>query len=137
MNLDMIEDPTVVSLQPPGWVWIGGGPYFHIPISNFIGWFFVTFFAIALFRCYEALKSESLEGARSIDVFVPVIYLAYLLGQVSRALQIGHPEFALIGFSSMFPCLNTGLNQELGAIVSKTPNMKPFCCICALPHMDL
>jgi uncharacterized membrane protein len=103
MNLDMIEDPAVVALQPPGWVWVGGGPYFNIPISNFIGWFFVTFFAIALFRFYEALKSESFDGARSIDVFVPVIYLAYLLGQVSQALHIGHPEFALIGFSSMFP----------------------------------
>lgn len=103
MNLDMIIDPVAVTPLNPGWVWIGGGPYFGIPISNFVGWFFVTFFAIALFRSYEAFKSESLEGARSIDFYVPVVYLTYLLINASRAIQIGHPEFALIGFSSMFP----------------------------------
>jgi uncharacterized membrane protein len=103
MNLDMILDPVAVSPQNPGWVWIGGGPYFEVPISNFIGWFFVTFFAVLLFRFYETLKSEPLEGARSIDVYIPVIYLAYFLVQASRAIEIGHPEFVLIGFSSMFP----------------------------------
>lgn len=103
MNLDMIIDPVSVSGQDPGWVWVGGGPFFGIPVSNFIGWFFVTFFAVLLFRFYELLKSEPLEGARSIDVYIPVIYLAYFLVEVSVAIQIGHPEFVLIGFSSMFP----------------------------------
>jgi uncharacterized membrane protein len=103
MNLDMILDPVAVSPQNPGWVWIGGGQYFGIPISNFIGWFFVSFSAILLFRSYEVLKSEALEGARSIDAYIPVIYLAYFLVQASRAIQIGHPEFVLIGFSTMFP----------------------------------
>lgn len=103
MNLDMILDPVAVSVQNPGWVWIGGGPYFGIPVSNFIGWFFVTFFAVLLFRLYEALKSEPLEGARSIDVYIPALYLTYFLVEASRAIQIGRPEFVLIGFSSMFP----------------------------------
>jgi uncharacterized membrane protein len=103
VNLDMLIDPVAVTPQNPGWVWIGGGPYFGIPISNFIGWFFVTFFAIALFRSYEAFKSKSPEGSGSIDFYVPVMYLTYLLVNASRAIQIGHPEFALIGFTSMFP----------------------------------
>jgi uncharacterized membrane protein len=102
-NLDMILDPVAVSRQNPGWVWIGGGPYFGIPFSNFIGWFFVSFFAVLLFRFYETLKSEPLEGARSIDVYIPVIYMSYFVVQASRAIQIGHPEFVLIGFSTMFP----------------------------------
>jgi uncharacterized membrane protein len=103
MNLDMILDPVAVTPQPPGWVWIGGGPYSHIPISNFIGWFFVTFFAVALFRSYEAFNSKSLVGARSIDVYVPVVYLIYFFIHASLAIQMGHPEFALIGFSTMVP----------------------------------
>ena len=103
MNLDMILDPVAVTAQPPGWVWIAGGPYFNIPISNFVGWFFVTFFAVALFRSYEAFRSKLWEGARSIDVFVPVVYLMYFLVHASLAIRMGHPEFALIGFSSMFP----------------------------------
>jgi uncharacterized membrane protein len=103
MNLDMILDPVAVSVQNPAWVWIGGGPYFGIPLSNFIGWFFVTFFAVLLFRSYETLKSEPIEGARSIDVYIPVIYLAYFLVNASGAIRISHPEFVLIGFSSMFP----------------------------------
>lgn len=103
MSLDMILDPVAVTPQNPAWVWIGGGPYFHIPISNFIGWFFVTFFAVALFRLYEAFKSESLEGARLVDAYIPIVYLTYFFIYASTAIQTGHPEFALIGFSSMFP----------------------------------
>jgi uncharacterized membrane protein len=102
MNLDMILDPVAVSLQTPGWVWIGGGPYFNIPLSNFIGWFFVTFFAILAFRVYERLKSESSEGV-TVDVFIPVLYLVYFAIQASLAVQIGHPELVLIGVATMFP----------------------------------
>jgi len=103
VNLDMIIDPVAVSQHIPSWVWIDGGPYFGIPLSNFIAWFIVTFLAVLLFRLYETLKSEPLGGARSVDVYIPVIYLVYFLVQASWAIQIGHPEFVLIGFSSMFP----------------------------------
>jgi uncharacterized membrane protein len=37
VNLDMILHPVAVSQHIPSWFWIGGGPYFGVPLSNFIG----------------------------------------------------------------------------------------------------
>jgi len=52
LNVDDSLDPVAVSQHIPSWVWIDGGPYFGIPLSNFIAWFIVTFLAVLLFRLY-------------------------------------------------------------------------------------
>jgi len=103
MNLDMILDPVYV--RSGGWVWQDGGAYFGVPISNFIGWFFVAFAATFIFRVYSLRKP--FDTAQKIDFifFAPVIAYA-IFGIVKYGVLsyvMGHTEYAVVGISVMFP----------------------------------
>lgn len=104
MNLDMIMDPLAVAPEIAGWVWIGGGPYFGVPISNFIGWFFVTFITTLIFRFYESY-STSPKLDRSFSLYIPILYATYFLIHAVQSIQINHIEFVLIGVATMGPFL--------------------------------
>jgi hypothetical protein len=39
---DVVMDPSGSTLAR-AWVWYGGGGYFGVPLSNFLGWFLVTY----------------------------------------------------------------------------------------------
>jgi putative membrane protein len=103
MNLDLVLDPVYV--RSGGWVWQDGGAYFGIPISNFIGWFFVAFVSTLIFRTYCLRKP--FDTAQKIDFifFTPVI--AYVIFGVVKygilSYVMGHVEYAIIGVSAMFP----------------------------------
>jgi uncharacterized membrane protein len=107
MNLDMIIDPIAVLPSVAAWVWIGGGPYFDVPISNFIGWFMVVFVATFIFRLYESRSKKTKIQEKEEYKFVyllPVVYLLYFLGHATKALNHGnHIEIVLIGAATMFP----------------------------------
>jgi putative membrane protein len=49
--LDLFMDP--IAVKSGDWTWLEGGPYFGIPIGNFIGWFFVVVLAMGTFRAVE------------------------------------------------------------------------------------
>jgi len=106
VNLDMILDPVAVAPQIAGWVWTGGGPYFGIPIGNFIGWFLVSAVAILIFRYYEAISSET-NPKYGLDIYlnlyIILIYFIYLLENAVRALTLGKIEYVLIGATTMMP----------------------------------
>jgi len=109
MNLDMILDPVSVAPGVAGWVWIGGGEYFGVPISNFIGWFLVAFIATFFFRLYLF----TIEKERYKNIFTPYIYmymvllyLIYLFIHGFIAISLLHNEYVLIGVAAMLPfCL--------------------------------
>lgn len=51
---DVVMDPAGSTLGK-AWVWFGGGGYFGVPLSNFLGWFLTTWlyfqlFALAAYR---------------------------------------------------------------------------------------
>ena len=50
---DLTMDPAMVSTVA-GWVWVEGGPYFGIPIRNFMGWVLVVVVIAFLYRRIEA-----------------------------------------------------------------------------------
>jgi len=106
MNLDMILDPVAVSPQIAGWVWTSGGPYFGIPIANYIGWFGVAAVAILIFRYYEGFKSDK-DSNYGFEVYsnlyIVVLYFLYLLENVVRAFTLGKMDYILIGVSTMMP----------------------------------
>jgi len=106
VNLDMILDPVAVSPQIAGWVWIGGGPYFGIPIANYIGWFFVAAGAILIFRYYES-RSIKINHDNGFDtylyLYIVLIYLMYLMENAVRAFTLGKVAYILIGITSMMP----------------------------------
>ncbi len=51
MAIDLILDPLQV--HQGSWSWLEGGPYFGVPIGNFIGWFMVGLLISLIFRTYE------------------------------------------------------------------------------------
>jgi len=48
---DLIMDPSFSTLQSI-WVWQSPGPYFGVPIMNFVGWFLVVFIFFQIFALY-------------------------------------------------------------------------------------
>ena len=101
MNLDLILDPIYVGFG--AWVWPAGGAYFGVPISNFLGWFFVAFAATLIFRIYSLNKPYEIE----VDIYYLAPVIAYaIMGIVKYGIVshvIGHIEYVVIGISVMFP----------------------------------
>lgn len=104
-NLDMLVDPVVVSTQ--GWFWIGGGPYFGVPISNFIGWFMVTFVFTFLFRLYESFKKvndlSKPINSLLISSSIIILYLIYFIIYGFIAILMGNQAYVLVGTTTMGP----------------------------------
>lgn len=104
VNLDMILDPVAVSQSIPGWIWIGGGPYFRIPISNFVGWFLVTFAATFIFRFFESFSSKKEYYLyTTLYLYIVIMYFLYFLKHASEAINMHHIEYVLIGGTTMLP----------------------------------
>ena len=63
-TFDLNADPFAVANS--WWVWIDGGPYFGVPIHNFVGWFIIAFVTFLL-HGYQMKKEKvpTLDGARS------------------------------------------------------------------------
>lgn len=62
---DVSQDP-VWSTYLHLWIWPRGGPYFGVPISNFLGWFltvYVIYQSFALYACRHAVRE--LQGKNS------------------------------------------------------------------------
>lgn len=106
-NIDMILDPVVVAGQ--GWIWVDGGPYYGIPINNFVGWFFVTFIATFLFRLYESVKPKT-DGSLTKSSFFTtlsmiLLFVMYFCIYAVSASKMGSPEYILIGAATMGPLI--------------------------------
>jgi uncharacterized membrane protein len=103
-NLDMLVDPVVVANH--AWFWIGGGEYFGIPISNFVGWFLVVFSVTFIFRIIEFAidrKDQMITENFVLSGTIISLYIMFLLVYGYTALLIGHPEYLLIGTTAMGP----------------------------------
>jgi len=112
LNIDMILDPVSVAPQVAEWVWVYGGPYFGIPISNFIGWFVITVSAILIFRCYEAFrpaKESNTELNIYSNLYILIIYIFFFLFNAVKAYNLGRIEYILIGTTTMMPFILIGL----------------------------
>ena len=112
VNLDMILDPVSVAPQVANWIWIGGGPYFGIPIGNFIGWLLVAGSVVFIFRCYEAIVSKS-DIHPEVDIFtylsIIILYMIYFFTYAAYALKLGKIEYILIGATTMWPFILIGM----------------------------
>ncbi|ADZ09135.1 protein of unknown function DUF422 [Methanobacterium lacus] len=106
-SIDMILDPVVVAGQ--GWIWIDGGPYYGIPINNFVGWFFVTFIATFLFRLYESVKPKNdgslTKGSFFTTLSMILLFVMYFFIYAVSAFKMGSPEYILIGVTTMGPLI--------------------------------
>jgi putative membrane protein len=48
---DLAQDPVWGTVLH-GWVWLDGGPWFGVPVSNYLGWFLIVFTIYLLFALY-------------------------------------------------------------------------------------
>ncbi|WMJ86021.1 carotenoid biosynthesis protein [Anaerocolumna sp. MB42-C2] len=50
---DVVMDPVMATINKE-WIWEDGGTYLGIPISNYLGWFFVVYVFLQLFAVFIA-----------------------------------------------------------------------------------
>ena len=50
---DLVIDPILSGPSIRAWVWETGGPYFGIPIQNYLGWLLTTFTVFLTYRAVE------------------------------------------------------------------------------------
>jgi len=50
---DLVVDPILSGPTVGAWVWERGGPYYGVPLQNFLGWIVTTFIVYLLYRSVE------------------------------------------------------------------------------------
>ena len=82
---DLAQDPVWATILH-GWVWIDGGPWFGVPVSNYLGWFGTVFTIYLLFALYlRRLPTQVLTADRGS--WRPAI-LFYALCSAGNVLQV-------------------------------------------------
>lgn len=92
---DLSMDPLRATLEGR-WVWLDGGAHLGVPISNYLGWFGVTWLMFQSFAAYLYLRPKrrfpKLVRPRTYWVSVPLAYSAfageYLLNPVVGRSQL-------------------------------------------------
>jgi putative membrane protein len=60
---DLVVDPILSGPSARAWVWENGGPYFGIPIQNFLGWLLTTFTVYLAYRAIERRVAQPAVGS--------------------------------------------------------------------------
>jgi uncharacterized membrane protein len=70
---DLITDPTVSTLGK-AWVWERGGAYYGVPLTNFLGWWFVTYLFFQVFAIFLRRRPSSIKPLPSrTDRLQPIL----------------------------------------------------------------
>ena len=100
--MDVILDPLKVAQG--SWTWMEGGPFYGIPIGNYIGWFVVAAISIGAFRLIEYKRPGEEKILRGNMSVMPSVIYMFIAGYLCiSALDIGMPDLALIGILATFP----------------------------------
>ncbi|MEJ5309846.1 MAG: carotenoid biosynthesis protein [Anaerolineae bacterium] len=117
---DLVMDPGMSS--PPGqsWIWHGGGPYFGVPLQNFIGWLLTTFTIYMVYRLIEWRIGVRPLGAMTIAL-AALPLLAYTIIMSSylapRSSDTGEALRIIALFAMGFPVL-----AATGRLFTRHPN---------------
>jgi len=102
---DLSLDPRMV--QDGNWIWHDGGPYFGIPISNFIGWLVTAACIYAVWAWLEHRRSRTTHASHiagaSWHALLPIVaYMLVWLGEsVANVLFWAGPLVGLCVFVGM------------------------------------
>ncbi|MBP9669808.1 carotenoid biosynthesis protein [Candidatus Woesebacteria bacterium] len=99
--IDLFMDPIQVAQK--AWAWLDGGPYFGVPIGNFIGWFVVTVIATGSFRIYEYLYPRSEKIDSNIHLIPVIGYGLLALSFAISSIQLELFSLLFIGLPLMVP----------------------------------
>ena len=109
---DLAQDPVWATILH-GWVWRDGGPWFGVPISNYLGWFATVFLIYLCFALYLRSKPAAAATANGR----PAI-LFYALCAAGNVFQIfGSPNPAVVQDPSGQPWRVAGITAA-SALVS-------------------
>ncbi len=82
---DLAQDPVWGTVLH-GWVWRDGGPWFGVPISNYLGWLGTVFCIYALFALFLRRRASSeLRGSPNAVLFYATCALGNVLQMLSRS----------------------------------------------------
>jgi putative membrane protein len=81
---DLAQDP-VWSTILHGWMWLDGGPWFGVPISNYLGWLGTVFIIFVLFALYLR-RRPALPNATATAWPAMLFYALCAAGNVAQAL---------------------------------------------------
>jgi len=87
---DLAQDPVWATILH-GWVWRDGGPWFGVPVSNYLGWYLNVFLIYLCFALYlrrrppQPIPANPAHGRAAI-----LFYALCAVGNVAQA--FGHPN---------------------------------------------
>ena len=105
--IDIFLDPLMVFHAK--WFWPGGGPYFGIPVGNFVAWFLVTIVTTGIFRVFEWRFAQQPKQVEKSVYVTPVVAYAALCGSFAAlAIDADLHDLVIIGSAAMMPivCVN-------------------------------
>ncbi len=115
VTLDLAMDPFMVS-KIHAWIWLGGwGPtWFGIPISNFIGWFIVSF---TILLTHEVMARNSLSPRTTLAVPYAclVMFFASFIGS-----ELAAPIAALLVALLTVPIIIKSLYRPIKTSTTET-----------------
>jgi len=113
LHIDLAID--AIAIRIPFWTWAGGGPWFGVPLSNFVGWFLVA----SLFTgAWVALERRGVTpGVRAVaSIPIAVVGLIVLLEIWG---EIAHAQWVRVGV------LVGAIVVSLALIARDGPVMRP------------
>ena len=93
---DLVVDPLLSGPAVKAWIWEQGGPYFDIPVQNYIGWMLTTFTVYLIYRLFERQVNSRPIGSLTVPIaLMPLI--AYGSTMISNSLASGPEALHVIG----------------------------------------
>jgi putative membrane protein len=98
---DLLMDPGMSSPPSQSWVWEQGGPYFGVPLQNFIGWLLTTFTVYVVYRLVEP-RIGVRPPAPATTAIVALPLAAYFIIMLSGLLPGGGEGFEALRIIALF-----------------------------------
>jgi putative membrane protein len=77
VSWDLSLDPSASTIGKT-WIWIDGGPFFGVPVQNFLGWYLTVFLFLTLFSWYQSRRP--FVAAQSRNFWAQAIIMYCLVG---------------------------------------------------------
>lgn len=98
---DLLMDPQMSGPPSPSWIWEQGGPYFGVPLHNFIGWLLTTFTVYLAYRLVERRTGIQPIGLATTGV-VALPLVAYFLMLFNYLLPGGSDQWEAMRIIGLF-----------------------------------
>jgi putative membrane protein len=73
VSWDFSMDPVWSTIEH-AWIWVKGGAYFGVPVSNFLGWYFTFYVIYQLFALYLRGRPTATKSLASVDWRLAIVF---------------------------------------------------------------